>query len=155
LGGRKVILARTATESKKINQTAGPAVIIASSGMMTGGRIVHHLKQRMPDPRNTIIIGGYQAVGTRGRMIEERVPFVRMFGHDVPLHAAVEKIPGLSGHADRSDLLRWLSQLPHAPKQTFLTHGEPAAADDLAEELRRARGWNVATPALGEKVQLV
>lgn len=154
LAGRKVILARTAAESKKINQTAGPAVIIASSGMMTGGRIVHHLKQRMPDPRNTIIIGGYQAVGTRGRLIEDHAPFVRMFGQDVPLRAAVEKIPGLSGHADRSDLLRWLEQLPHAPKQTFLTHGEPHAADALAEELRTARGWNVATPGLGERVQL-
>lgn len=154
LAGRRVILARTAAESKKINQTAGPAVIIASSGMMTGGRIVHHLKQRMPDPRNTIIIGGYQAVGTRGRLIEDHAPFVRMFGQDIPLRAAVEKIPGLSGHADRSDLLRWLDQLPHAPKQTFLTHGEPQAADALAEELRTTRGWNMATPAMGERVQL-
>jgi metallo-beta-lactamase family protein len=154
LGGRKVILARSAAESKTINRTAGPAVIIASSGMMTGGRIVHHLKQRMPDPRNTIIIGGYQAVGTRGRLIEDRAPFVRMFGQDVPLRAAIEKVPGLSGHADRSDLLKWLGQLPHPPKQTFLTHGEPEAADALAEELRTARGWNVATPAMGEKVQL-
>jgi metallo-beta-lactamase family protein len=154
LGGRKVILARSAAESKAINRTAGPAVIIASSGMMTGGRIVHHLKQRMPDPRNTIIIGGYQAVCTRGRLIEDRAPFVRMFGQDVPLRAAVEKIPGLSGHADRSDLLKWLGQLPHAPKQTFLTHGEPVAADALAEELRTTRGWNVATPGIGEKVQL-
>ncbi|MBA4105486.1 MAG: MBL fold metallo-hydrolase [Pirellula sp.] len=154
LGGRKIILARTAAESKRINQTAGPAVIIASSGMMTGGRIVHHLKQRMPDPRNTIIIGGYQAVGTRGRLIEDHAPFVRMFGQEVPLRAAVEKIPGLSGHADRSDLLKWLGQLPHAPKQTFLTHGEPAVADALAEELQTTRNWNVATPAMGEKVQL-
>ena len=154
LGGRKIILARTAAESKRINQTAGPAVIIASSGMMTGGRIVHHLKQRMPDPRNTIIIGGYQAVGTRGRSIEDHAPFIRMFGQDVPLRAAVDKVPGLSGHADRSDLLKWLGQLPHAPKQTFLTHGEPDAADALAEELRTTRGWNVATPAMGEKVQL-
>ena len=93
LGGRKVILARTAAESKAINRTAGPAVIIASSGMMTGGRIVHHLKQRMPDPRNTIIIGGYQAVGTRGRLIEEHAPFVRMFGQDVPLRARGRKNP--------------------------------------------------------------
>jgi metallo-beta-lactamase family protein len=154
LGGRKVTLARTAVESKRINQMAGPAVIIASSGMMTGGRIVHHLKQRMPDPRNTIIIGGYQAVGTRGRLIEDRAPFVRMFGQDVPLRAAVEKITGLRGHADRSDLLKWLGQLPHPPKQTFLTHGEPEAADALAEELRTTRGWNVAAPAMGEKVQL-
>lgn len=154
LGGRKVFLARSPAESKAINRTAGPAVIIASSGMMTGGRIVHHLKQRMPDPRNTIIIGGYQAVGTRGRLIEDHAPFVRMFGQDVPLRAAVEKIPGLSGHADRSDLLKWLGQLPRAPKQTFLTHGEPAAADALAEELRTTRGWSVATPGMGEKIQL-
>ena len=154
IGGRKVILARSTAESKAINQTNGPAVIIASSGMMTGGRIVHHLQQRLPNPQNTIVLGGYQAVGTRGRLIEDGVPFIRMFGHDVPVRAAVEKVPGLSGHADRSDLLRWLGQLQQAPKRTFLTHGEPEAMDSLAQELRTAHGWDVATPELGESVDL-
>ncbi len=155
LAGHKVILARSQNESKAINQTRGPAVIIASSGMMTGGRIVHHLQQRLPDRRNTIVIGGFQAVGTRGRLIEDGAPFIRMFGRDVPVKAAVEKVPGLSGHADRGDLVHWLDGLPRAPRKTFLTHGEPDAADALAAELRTTHGWNVEVPALGAKADLV
>jgi metallo-beta-lactamase family protein len=154
LGGRKIILARSSAESKAINQMRGPAVIIASSGMMTGGRIVHHLQQRLPDPKNTIIIGGFQAIGTRGRLIEDGAPFIRIFGQDVPVRAAVEKVPGLSGHADRSDLLRWLDGLPRPPRKTFLTHGEPDAMDALAAELHANRQWDVATPALGEIAEL-
>ncbi len=154
LAGRKVILTRSAAESKAINQTRGPAVIIASSGMMTGGRILHHLRQRLPDARNTMVIGGFQAPGTRGRILQDGAKFLRMFGFDVPVRAAIETIPGLSGHADRSELLRWLSQLPHAPRTTFLTHGEPESAEALAEELRTTRGWQVQCPALGERVEL-
>jgi metallo-beta-lactamase family protein len=155
LGGRKVILARSTAESKAINHTKGPAVIISSSGMMTGGRIVHHLRQRLPDSRNTIVLGGYMAVGTRGRLLQDGAKFIRMFGQEVPVRAAVDSVPGLSGHADRSGLLRWLSGLQQAPRKTFLTHGEPDAADALAEELRTTRGWDVATPALGERAELV
>ena len=89
-------------------------MIISSSGMMTGGRIVHHLRQRLPDARNTIVIGGYRPSAPAAGMIQDGAPFIRMFGLDVPVRAAVETVPGLSGHADRSDLLRWLGQLPHA-----------------------------------------
>jgi metallo-beta-lactamase family protein len=155
LAGRKVILARSSNESKAINQTRGPAVIIASSGMMTGGRIVHHLQQRLPYPENTLVLGGFQALGTRGRQIEDGAEFIRMFGRDVAVRAAVEKVPGLSGHADRSDLLRWLDHLPQPPKKTFLTHGEPDAADAFAADLRQRRGWNVEVPALGATADLV
>ncbi len=154
LAGHKVILARTTAESKAINQVKGPAVIISSSGMMTGGRIVHHLQQRLPNPANTIVLGGYMAVGTRGRMIEDGVRYLRMFGHDVPVRAAVEHMPGLSGHADRSDLLKWLGPLSHAPRKTFLTHGEPDAAESLAAELRTSRGWDVMIPDLGQCAEL-
>lgn len=154
LAGRNVILARSTAESKAINQVHGPAVIIASSGMMTGGRIVHHLQQRLPNPQNTVVLGGYQAVGTRGRQIEDGAEYIRMFGHDVPVRAAVEKVPGLSGHADRSDLLQWLGQLPKPPLRTFLTHGEPDAMDALADQLRAARHWNVETPHMGQCVTL-
>ena len=149
-----MILARSAAESKAINQTHGPAVIIASSGMMTGGRIVHHLQQRLPDPQNTIVLGGFQAVGTRGRLIEDGAQFIRMFGHDVPVRAAVEKVPGLSGHADRSDLLRWLDHLPHAAAQDV---PHPRRTRRRRRPGRRAphdRGWDVAAPALGETVEL-
>jgi metallo-beta-lactamase family protein len=154
LAGRKVILARTTAESKAINRTTGPAIIISSSGMMTGGRIVHHLRQRLPDSRNTIVLGGYMAVGTRGRLIQDGAKFLRMFGEEIPVRAAVETVSGLSGHADRGDLLRWLAQLPHPPERTFLTHGEPEAADELAEELRTTRRWQVHCPVLGETAEL-
>jgi metallo-beta-lactamase family protein len=153
LAGRKVILSRTVAESKSINSTKGPSVIISSSGMMTGGRILHHLRQRLPDPRNTIIIGGYQAPGTRGRLLQDGKKFLKMFGFDVPVRAAIETVPGLSGHADRSGLLRWLSQLP-APRRTFLTHGEPQSSKALAEELQKTKQWDVHCPFLGEKIEL-
>ena len=153
--GRKVLLTRTTAQSKAINSVAGPAVIISSSGMMTGGRIVHHLRQRLPSERNTIVIGGYMAVGTRGRQLQDGARFIRMFGHDVPVRAAVESAPGLSGHADRTELLRWLGDLDQAPRRTFLTHGEPASADAFAHELKTTRGWNVTAPSLGEKIELV
>jgi metallo-beta-lactamase family protein len=140
-------------ESKSINQTKGPAVIISSSGMMTGGRILHHLRQRLPDPRNTIIIGGYQAPGTRGRLLQDGAKFLKMFGFEVPVRAAIETIPGLSGHADRTELLRWLSQIP-TPRRTFLTHGEPKSMNAFAEELKQKRNWDVHCPFLGEKIDL-
>jgi len=153
LAGSRVILSRTTAESKSINQVKGPAVIISSSGMMTGGRIVHHLQQRLPSAKNTVVIGGYQAVGTRGRLIEDGAPYLRMFGREVPVRAAVEHVPGLSGHADRSELLRWLAPLP-APRHTYLTHGEPDAAAALAQQLRTSRGWAVTCPQLGQSVEL-
>ncbi len=154
LGGPKVHLCRSVDESKALNQVTGPAVIISSSGMMTAGRILHHLKRRLPDPRTTVVLGGYMAVGTRGRALEEGVPTLRIHGEDIPVKAAVEKVPGLSGHADRKGLLRWLSHLKNPPKQVFLTHGEEDSAEAFAETLRREKDWNVHVPNLGETVEL-
>ncbi|MEM8865843.1 MAG: MBL fold metallo-hydrolase [Planctomycetota bacterium] len=153
LGGPSVHLCRSADESKALNHLTGGAIIIASSGMMTGGRIIHHLKRRLGDPRTTIVMGGYQASGTRGRRLEEGAETLRMHGQDIPVKAAIEKVPGLSGHADRSGLLRWLADLP-APKQTFMTHGEPDSAAALAETLRDEKGWQVAIPELDESFEL-
>ena len=133
---RHVQLARTAEESKKINGVTGPAMIISSSGMMTGGRILHHLVQRLPDARNTVLLGGYMAEGTRGRDLQSGSERLRIFGRDVAVRAAVVEMSSLSGHAGRSELLRWLAPLA-APKQVFLTHGEKPSALALAEELRR------------------
>ena len=121
---------------------------------MDGGRIVHHLKHRLPNATNTIVLGGFMAVGTRGRLLQDGAKSLRMHGQDVPVRAAVEKVPGLSGHADRSDLLRWLEPLA-PPKQVFLVHGEPQPAEALAAALRTERGWNVTLPELGESVQLI
>jgi metallo-beta-lactamase family protein len=119
--------------------------------MMEGGRILHHLRHRLPDARNTIILGGFMAAGTRGRKLQEGATTLRMHGQDVPVRAAIERIPGLSGHADQSDLLRWLQPLP-SPKRVFLTHGEPPSSQALAQALRESRNWDVAIPRLGEKV---
>ena len=94
------------------------------------------------------------AVGTRGRLIQDGADSIRMFGHDVPVRAAVETVPGLSGHADRGELLRWLGQLSAAPRATFLTHGEIQSANMLAEQLRRTRGWNTVVPKHGQTFEL-
>jgi metallo-beta-lactamase family protein len=154
LAGPNVHLSRSTDESKALNHLHGPAIIISSSGMMDAGRIVHHLKYRLPHPNNTIILGGYMAYGTRGRLLQDGVKYLKMHGQQIPCRAAVEKIPGLSGHADRSGLLRWLQPLP-PPKQTFLVHGEPEPAEALAKTLRIDRGWNVTLPELGESHELV
>ena len=153
LAGPRVHLVRKTDESKALNKVEGPAIIISSSGMMTGGRIVHHLKQRLPHEKNTIVLGGYMAYGTRGRRIQDGAETIRMHGMEVPVRAAVESVPGLSGHADRSGLLRWSEDLP-APRKTFLTHGEPDSAEALAAELRKSRGWDVLLPELGESHEL-
>jgi metallo-beta-lactamase family protein len=148
-----VQLARTVDESKQINVLKGPGVIISSSGMMTGGRILHHLRQRLPQERNTIVLGGFMAAGTRGRALQEGAKTLRMFGSDVPVRAAVVEMSGLSGHAGHSELRRWLEPLP-PPRQVFLTHGELSSAKSLAEELRRDRGWNTLVPKMGQSVEL-
>ncbi|NOY40246.1 MAG: MBL fold metallo-hydrolase [Planctomycetes bacterium] len=153
LAGPRVHLCRSTDESKALNRLKGPAIIISSSGMMTGGRIVHHLKRRLPHAENTVVLGGYMARGTRGRRMQEGAETIRMHGIDVPVRAAVEMVSGLSGHADRSDLLRWLQPISN-PKQVFLTHGESDSADALAEELRTTRNWKVRVPDLGETHEL-
>jgi metallo-beta-lactamase family protein len=151
---KNVYLARTAEESKRINGTRSSAVIISSSGMMTGGRILHHLRQRLPDPKNTIAIGGFQAEGTRGRALQEGARTVRIHGQDISVRAAVVGMSELSGHADRGELLRWLAPLP-APTQVFLTHGEVASAHAFAENLKTERNWNCLVPRMGQSVELV
>lgn len=152
-GGSGVFFCRRTQESKALNRLKSSALIISSSGMMTGGRIVHHLKNRLSDPKNTVIIGGYMAEGTRGRLLQDGAKSLRMHGQEVLVRAAIETVPGLSGHADRTELLRWLAPLS-APKRTFLTHGEIESATALADELRSGRGWEVHVPALGESQEL-
>jgi metallo-beta-lactamase family protein len=153
LDGKGVRLSRTSDESKALNQVGGPAVIISSSGMMTGGRILHHLKQRLPQARNTIVLGGFQAAGTRGRSLQDGAKRIRIHGKDVKVLAAVEQVPGLSGHADRGGLLRWLEALKSV-KNVFLVHGEVPSAESFAQTLRAQRGWNVHVPDLGQTQEL-
>jgi metallo-beta-lactamase family protein len=150
---RHVHLARTVPESKQINSVRGPGVIISSSGMMTGGRILHHLRQRLPHAENTIIIGGYMAEGTRGRALDDGAKSLIIHGQPVPVRAAVVKISALSGHAGHDELIRWLTPLA-APRQAFITHGEKPSAIALADELHRTRGWNTVVPKMGESFEL-
>lgn len=148
-----VRMSKTANESKAINAHHGPGIVIASSGMMNGGRILHHLARRLPDPKTTVLVAGYQAKGTRGRSLIDGADELRIHGRDVPVRAVVRKVDALSGHADRHELDRWLGGMP-APRRTFLVHGEPPAARGLAEFLRTTRGWTTHVPTIGETVAL-
>ncbi len=154
LATRYLHVARTVEQSKAINAVAGPAIIISSSGMATGGRILHHLARRLPDPRTTVLLVGFQAAGTRGRALEEGATELKMLGQTVPVRAAVERIDALSAHADRDDILRWLGRLPRPPRATYLVHGEPEGVRGLAEAIGKRYGWNVGIAADGETVDL-
>ena len=153
LYGPEVTMHRSQAESKKLNDLKGPGVIISSSGMLTGGRILHHLAQRAPDSRNTILMVGYQAEGTRGRALCDGAAYLRFHGEEVPVKAEVAELHGLSGHADMDELLRWTGPLA-PPKTVFVNHGEPAAAANLAGRLKKERGWNTVVPVLHQSFTL-
>jgi metallo-beta-lactamase family protein len=146
-------MAKTANESKAINAHRGPGIVIASSGMMNGGRILHHLAQRLPDPKTTVLVAGFQAAGTRGRSLVDGADMLRIHGRDIPVRAAVRRVDALSGHADRREITRWLADLP-APKRTFLVHGEPPAARGMAEWLGTTLRFETTIPAIGDSFEL-
>ena len=138
-------------ESMAINRVRGGAIIIAGSGMCTGGRIRHHLKQRIWDDRNTLLFTGYQARGTLGRIIVDGARHVKLFGEEYVVKARVETLGGLSAHAGQSQLVDWLGAFESSPR-TALVHGEPRAQDALAQRLWRERGAPVEIPAAGESI---
>jgi metallo-beta-lactamase family protein len=140
-------------ESKRLNERPGPAIIISASGMATGGRVLHHLKQRLPDPKNTILFTGYQAEGTRGRRLMEGEKEVRIHGQPVPVRAQVLAVSGFSAHADWRELMRWLSGFRAPPSRTYLVHGEGPALEALRERVAQ-KGWLVEIPRYLETVQL-
>jgi len=144
----------TVDESKALNSLQGPAIIIAGSGMATGGRILHHLVAHLQDPRATVIFAGYQGEGTLGRQLLEGAQQVRIYGAAVQTRAKILDVLGLSAHADRNDIVRWLRLAPRPPKRVYLIHGEPAAAASLAEKIGRELGWPVSVPALGDRLDL-
>jgi metallo-beta-lactamase family protein len=144
----------SAMESKALVANDAPAVIIASSGMATGGRVVHHLLAGLPDPRNTVLFVGYQAAGTRGRQLVDGAQHVKMFGQFVPVHARIEKIDGMSSHADSGEIVQWLRTFPRAPQTTYLVHGETIAQEALKLRIVKELGWTVEIPSHGQKVDL-
>jgi metallo-beta-lactamase family protein len=154
LQDRGVHYARSHEESKALNDLRGPVIIISASGMATGGRIIHHLNHRLEDPRNTILLVGFQAAGTRGRSLKEGATKLRFFGRDVPVRAHVATLDALSAHADRDELLRWVSGFTHPPRRTYLVHGEPSASAALAEAIRGKFDWEVAIAHDRETVTL-
>ena len=143
---REVKMTRTVDESKAINNVAS-CVIISASGMATGGRILHHLAQRLPDAKNAVLLVGYQGEGTNGRALQEGAQYLRIHGQEIRVNAEVVTIDQLSAHAGRSELLRWLSGFTAAPKQTFLVHGEPVALESFRAAITNRLHWPVTVPA--------
>jgi len=146
--------AETAEESRKINEIHSPGIIISSSGMVTGGRIQHHLAQRLPDLRNSILFIGFQAPGTRGFTIKSGATEVKMLGQMVPIRAQVAALEQFSDHADTPELLEWLHTFPNKPAVTYLVHGEPSASSQLREAMTKELGWNVQIAQWMQKVDV-
>ncbi|MFI8438269.1 MBL fold metallo-hydrolase RNA specificity domain-containing protein [Streptomyces sp. NPDC079020] len=145
------LAARTVQESIDINSVHGPAVIVSSAGMATGGRVLHHLHRLLPDPRNAVVIVGFAAAGTRARDLVDGARVLKMFGEYVPVRAEVADVPHFSAHADAAQILDWLRGAP-APHTTYLVHGEPAASAGLRERIDRELGWTAVVPRSGEAV---
>jgi metallo-beta-lactamase family protein len=148
---RNFQISRTVDDSKRLNETPPPGIIIAGSGMATGGRILHHLRRLLPEPRTTVLFVGYQAAGTRGRLLRDGARELRMFGEAVPVRAAIVASDAYSAHADRGEILRWLRGFRRPPGVTYLVHGEPGAAEALREAVD-GMGWRVEVARDGQQV---
>lgn len=151
---KSVNYVREQAESRQLSANTTPKVIVAGAGMLTGGRILHHLRAFGGDHRNTIVIAGYQAPGTRGAALLGGTDRLRIFGEDVRIRCAVEYIEELSAHADYSEIAEWLTSIGRAPNRVFVTHGEPVAADHMRQVLERRFGWSVVVPEMNEEFTL-
>ena len=145
---------RDVSESKALNDLRGPCIIISASGMCEAGRILHHLKNTIEDPRNTVLITGFQAENTLGRKIVDKQPEVNIFGEPFRLRAEVAKVNELSGHADQRELLVWLKPMTAAVKTVFLVHGEPSQQASLAKAIQEQYGLKVEIPKRGQSFDL-
>ncbi len=154
LHGKRVHLHRKRKSSKQLNKLKGPAIILSSSGMLTGGRILHHLINRLPDPKTTVALVGYMAEGTLGRQLMDGATKVYIHKQPIAVKARVVTLSGLSGHADYYEILHWAEPIASAPKRVFITHGEPDQAEAMAGHFRVKRSWNCHRPGLGETVEL-
>ncbi len=144
---------RTVEESKAVNRRNGPFIVISASGMLTGGRVLHHVASFGSDPRNAIVLSGFQAGGTRGAALLRGEKSLRIFGREVPIRAEVIQIESLSGHADADELLAWMGKA-RPPEMTYVTHGEPEAADALRFRIEHELGWNARVPEHLERIDI-
>jgi metallo-beta-lactamase family protein len=144
----------SAQQSKELTASRRSAIVISSSGMATGGRVLHHMAAALPDPRNTVLFVGYQAAGTRGRLLVDGAREVKIHGQVVAVNARVAKNDSMSAHADRNEIVRWLGTLPAAPDRVCLVHGEPGPMDALKQRIAERFGWQPATPNHREVVAL-
>ncbi len=145
---------RSSEESKALNNRKGPMIIVSASGMVTGGRVLHHIKERAPNPDNTILLTGFQANGTRGAALLGGTRTVKIHGELVAVNAEIASLDNLSAHADQGEILSWLSHFKRPPETTFITHGEPEAASALASAIEKKLGWKCHVPHYLEKVDL-
>src|SRR5258705_401876 len=147
-------LSSTGDDSKKLNGLDGPGIIIAGSGMATGGRILHHLRHRLPDERTTVLFVGYQAAGTRGRQLRDGAAKLRIFGEDVSVRAAIMTTDALSAHSDQAEIIRWLRSFARPTAITYCVHGEPSAAAALRGGIEQQLGWRCAVAADRQQIEL-
>ena len=147
--------ARTVEESKAIDAGSYPAIVVSASGMAAGGRVLHHLARWLPDPRATVLIVGFQAAGTRGRQLQDGARSVKLLGGYVPVRAQVVDVSGMSAHADRDELLRWVDASSEPPTTVFVVHGEPAASSSLADRIGSKLDLTAVAPEAGERVLVV
>jgi metallo-beta-lactamase family protein len=147
-------MVNTVQQSKALNENPHPMIILAASGMASGGRVVHHLKAFTPNPHNTILFVGFQAAGTRGAAMVEGASSVKIHGEYVPINAEVASIKNMSAHADYVEILDWLRNFESAPKRTFITHGEPVAADAMRHHIEEKLDWHTCVPDYLETVEL-
>jgi metallo-beta-lactamase family protein len=150
----RLIETRDPSASKRLNGRTDPMIIISSSGMAEGGRVLYHLERRLPHARNTVVLTGYQALGTRGRALEDGAPVVKINGHYIPVKAEIVRDTEFSVHGDASDLVDWLRALGKQPDVVFLTHGEPHASAALKKRIADDLGWVAVVPRHGEVVSL-
>ena len=147
-------LAHTVEESMRLNHPDEPCIVISASGMATGGRVVHHLEHLLPDPRNLVLLPGFQVAGTRGRDLLDGATSLKMYGRYVPVRAQVVGVDEFSAHADARDMVDWLRTAPTAPTTCYVVHGELDASSALARDIQRDLGWCAVVPRPGERVLL-
>ncbi len=147
-------MVKTQQQSLEILRRKTSTITIAGSGMVNGGRILHHLCSRLPESKNTVLLVGYQAAGTRGKLLEEGASEVKIYGQYIPVRCRVEKISSLSAHADQKEIIGWLKNFKSPPKRTFIVHGEPHASDVLRVKIRDCLGWDCQIPHYLDRVEL-